>query len=87
MVEYLAESVRVSGKYQVVIPKSIREKIGLEKGDELAVSLQEKIIIMRVKPKSFSDYTFGLHKELWKETEATEYVERERSSWKTHQQG
>lgn len=81
------ESVRVSGKYQVVIPKSIREEIGLEKGDELIVSLQEKAIIMRVKPKSYSDYTLGLHKEIWKETEATEYVEKGRSSWKTRQQG
>ena len=80
------ESVRVSGKYQVVIPKSIREEIGLEKGDELLVNLQEKTIIMRVKPKSYSNYTLGLHKEIWKETEATEYVEKERSSWKTHQQ-
>jgi len=77
----------VSGKYQVVIPKSIREEIGLEKGDELLVNLQEKTIIMRVKPKSYSNYTLGLHKEIWKETEATEYVEKERGSWKTHQQG
>ena len=81
------ESVRVSGKYQVVIPKSIREQIGLEKGDELIVGLQEKTIIMRVKPKSYSNYTLGLHKDIWKETEATEYVEKERSSWKTRQQG
>jgi len=42
---------------------------------------------MRVKPKSYSNYTLGLHKEIWRETEATEYVEKERSSWKTHQQG
>lgn len=80
-------SVRVSGKYQVVIPKSIREEIGLEKGDELTVDLQEKTIIMRVKPKSFSKYTLGLHKKIWEKVEATEYVEQERNSWKTHQQG
>lgn len=83
----MKESVRVSGKYQVVIPKSIREEIDLQKGDELTVSLQGKTIIMRVKPKSFSSYTLGLHKEIWKGTEATEYVEKERSSWKSHPQG
>jgi len=83
---YLDECVRVSGKYQVVIPKSIREKINLKKGDELMVSLQGKTIIMRIKPKSFSNYMLGLHKKIWKDIEATEYVEKERSSWKSHQQ-
>lgn len=83
----MTEIVRVSGKYQVVIPKSIREKISLEKGDELSVSVHGEIIIMRVKPESFSNYTLGLHKKIWKDTDATEYVERERSSWRTTRQG
>ena len=86
VVSYMNELVRVSGKYQVVIPKSIREKIGLEKGDELTVSLEGNTIVLRVRPESFSEYTLGLHREVWKGTDASEYVEKERSSWKTHQQ-
>jgi len=81
----LSESVRVSSKYQVVIPKTIREKLSLEKGDEIDVSLKGDIILMRVRPKSFARYTSGLHKETWSGTEATEYVEEERSRWKQPQ--
>lgn len=76
------ELVRVSGKYQVVIPKSVREKIGLEIGDKLSVSLEGNVIVLRVRPDSFSKYALGLHKEVWKGTDATEYVGRERSFWK-----
>ena len=80
------ESVHVNGKYQVVIPKSIREKIDLKKGDELSLSLQEETIIMRIKPRSFSDYTLGLHNQLWKEINAKEYVKKEWSAWKISRQ-
>jgi AbrB family looped-hinge helix DNA binding protein len=82
----LSESVRVSSKYQVVIPKAIREKLSLEKGEEIDVSLQGDTIVMRVKPKSFTQYTSGLHKETWQDTEATEYVEEERSRWQQPQE-
>ena len=84
--EYVNQTARVSEKYQVVIPKSIRQRLGLQRGDELSLSLQGETILMRVRPRSFSEYTLGLHKEIWKETDATEYVQRERSSWKTPQQ-
>lgn len=83
---YMNEFVRVSGKYQIVIPKSIREKIRLEKGDELTVSLEGNTIVLRVRPESFSDYTLGLHRDIWKGVDASEYVEKERSSWNSHPQ-
>ena len=87
MVYRLNESVHVSSKYQVVIPKRIREKLKLEKGDALTISLRGETIIMRVRPESFAEYTLGLHGDVWRDTEATEYVEEERSRWEPPRRG
>ncbi len=77
----MASDVKVSSKYQVVIPKEIREKINLEKGDELQVSLQGDTIVMRVKPRSFTEYSLGLHKEVWEGEDTDEYTDRMRDGW------
>ena len=43
--------VTVSPKYQVVIPKEVREKIGLEPGEKLEViSFDQRIELVRVRP-------------------------------------
>jgi len=77
----LTETVRVSGKGQIVIPKEIRDNIGLETGDELTVTLQEDKIIMRKRPASYTKWTRGLHKEAWEGVDAGEYVDKERGDW------
>ena len=42
--------VKVSDKGQIAIPQSIREKIGLEKGDELVlIELDNKILLQKSK--------------------------------------
>lgn len=38
--------IKLSSKGQVVIPKEIREKLGLKKGDVLSVRLEEDRIIL-----------------------------------------
>ena len=83
----MSESVRLSSKYQVVIPKGIRKRLKLEKGDELTVGLQGETIVMRVRPESFTDYAQGLHKDVWEGVEPTEYVEEERSRWDPRRRG
>jgi len=50
-VSYLTSDVKVSSKYQVVIPWEIREKMGLERGDEPTVDLEGETITMRKKPR------------------------------------
>jgi len=83
----MSESVRLSSKYQVVIPKGIRERLKLEKGDELTVGLQGENIVMRVRPESFAGYTLGLHEDIWRDVDPTEYVEGERSRWESRRRG
>jgi len=77
----LTETIRVSKKYQVVIPKQAREALDISQGDELVVSIREGQVIMRPKPKNYTQYLRGLHKKIWKGVEATEYVEKEREAW------
>ena len=77
----MTETVRVSRKYQVVIPKKAREALNINRGDELIVSVKNGQILMRPKPKSYTDYMRGLHKEVWRDAEAAEYIKEERKAW------
>ena len=43
----LLETTKLSSKGQVVIPKRLREKLGLEAGDHLVVTLEGDRLILR----------------------------------------
>jgi len=45
------------------------------------VSVRDGEIIMKPKPISYTEHMRGLYKNLWKDVEATEYIEKERKSW------
>ena len=77
----MTQTVRVSKKYQVVIPKKARDNLKIERGDELIVTVREGQVIMKPKPKSYTEHMRGLHKNLWKDVDATKYVEKEREAW------
>jgi len=77
----MTETVRVSRKYQVVIPKRVRRALNIGCGDELVVSVKDGQILMRPKPKRYVDYMRGLYKEVWRGVEATEHIEGEREAW------
>ena len=72
-------SVKLSSKFQVLIPQQARAMLGLAAGDELLVLVKEDRIVMVPKPKSFTDQLAGLHKEIWKDNES--YLKGERDSW------
>lgn len=45
------ETVTVSQKYQVVIPKSVRRRFGIKPGEKLqALSFDDRIELVRIKP-------------------------------------
>ncbi len=77
----MVETARVSRKYQIVIPKTVREALNIKQGDELIVLVEDDRIVMRPKPKSYTEYMCGLYKDLWKGVEAAKYVEEERGKW------
>jgi len=75
---------KVSHKFQVVIPKEIRDFIGISKGDTLDVYGKDNQIIMKKinlqKPLSLKSLK-GLGKEIWKDVDIEEYINRERNNW------
>lgn len=58
---------KLSSKYQIVIPKKIRRELKLNSGDVLTMKIEGDKIIMRPKPKSYTEYMLGLGKEVWEE--------------------
>ena len=75
--------VKVSSKYQIVIPLEVRKKINLKSGDRLIIKANNEKIIIYLQPKNYAKYSLGLGKEIWKGIDATEYVRKERETWKS----
>ncbi len=74
-------TTRVSKKSQIVIPKKIRDTVGISEGDELIVDVEGDKVILKVKPKSYTKRLKGLHKNVWKGIDPKKYVRGERQSW------
>jgi len=75
--------VKVSSKYQIVIPREAREKLNLKAGDKLIIKANNEKITIYPQPKSYAKYSLGLGKEIWQGVDATEYVRKERQTWKS----
>jgi AbrB family looped-hinge helix DNA binding protein len=71
--------VKLSSKYQIVIPQEARDTLSLSAGDELLVLCKSDRVVIIPKPKSFSKKTSGLHRELWLGAES--YLKSERDAW------
>jgi len=75
--------VKVSSKYQIVIPREAREKLDLKAGDKLIIKANNEKITIYPQPKSYAKYSLGLGKEIWQGIDAAEYVKKERQTWKS----
>jgi len=78
---YYVMQTLVSTKYQVVIPKEARRKIGLKPGQKMDVEVTEnRIVLSKTKGKS-GDYYKKLGG-LWKSSEDIEkYLEEQDRAW------
>jgi AbrB family looped-hinge helix DNA binding protein len=76
------KTVRISKKGQFVIPKEMREALGVKEGEEILVSFEDgKVILTR--PQEYARKTRGLMKGTWGKNakEVTGYLEKERRTW------
>ena len=73
--------VKVGKRYQIVIPRKIREQLGVNIEDELVISVRDARIIIQPRPQRYSEYMQGLGKDVWKGIDAAEYVRKEREAW------
>ena len=69
--------VTVSSKNQIVIPREVREKLGVKPGDKLIVIVQDGTVIVLQKPKSYPAAIRGLARGVY----PADYLEKERQSW------
>ena len=76
-----ATVVKVDTKYQITIPKSVREKLQVNAGDRLLLDVQDGMMILIPEPRRYAKYLQGLHGEIWKGADAQEYVNAERAAW------
>jgi AbrB family looped-hinge helix DNA binding protein len=78
----IPKSVRISKKGQFVIPKEMREAMGVKEGEEILITLEEgKVILTR--PQEYARRTRGLLKGTWGKSgkEVDRYLRKERRSW------
>ena len=74
--------VRLGKKGQIVIPKVLRESLGVEIGDLLLMTAEENQLSI-IPAEKYARTTRGLLKGLWGDTPdmVETYLEEERKSW------
>ncbi|MCX8103057.1 MAG: AbrB/MazE/SpoVT family DNA-binding domain-containing protein [Candidatus Bipolaricaulota bacterium] len=75
--------VRLGRKGQMVLPKEVREALGLEEGDSVIIALEEKGQALLATPERYAALTRGMLRGTWGQTqqEIERYLQRERASW------
>lgn len=71
------QTVKLSSKNQMVLPKEAREAMQLKGRDELLIIVKGGVTVIMPKPKSYLNALSGTGKGLYKKT----YLQKERKSW------
>lgn len=75
--------VTVGSRYQIVIPKEIREKVnGLKPGVKVAVrSEKADTLTIKTSKKSWADESYGFMRKAWKGLDPAQEIDRMRDEW------
>jgi AbrB family looped-hinge helix DNA binding protein len=68
-------------RYQIVVPKDVREILKLKPGDRLEVKVEDGKVVM-IPQQSHASRLFGKHRELWQDTDPVAYIRSEKESWR-----
>lgn len=77
----LMPRLKVNKRYQVVIPKEIRETLNLKPSNYLDVKIVDRAVVM-MPQASHTSRLFGKHREVWQGEDAVAYVRGDRDSWR-----
>lgn len=73
---------KVSDKYQVVIPKSVRQKAKVSIGQYLQVyAVDNAILLAPQKELKWPNDYIGSEKQFWSRIDVAQYIKNERDSW------
>lgn len=77
-----SKSVRLSKKGQFVLPKAMRDALGVKDGDALLATLEDGRVVLS-RPAQFGKATRGLLRGAWGQTEqeVARHLDSERNSW------
>jgi len=73
--------VKINNKFQISIPKKIRNITGLSAGDTLAIEVNKDRIILISLNKKYTDYSHKLHSKVWVNIDIDGYIKKERENW------
>ncbi|TAN39740.1 MAG: AbrB/MazE/SpoVT family DNA-binding domain-containing protein [Nitrospirae bacterium] len=71
------QTVRLSSKNQMVLPKESREAMHLKGRDELLVIVKGEVTVIMPKPAQYSSALSGIGKGMYRE----DYLKKERKAW------
>jgi AbrB family looped-hinge helix DNA binding protein len=71
------QTVRLSSKNQIVLPREAREAMHLKGRDELLVVIKDDVTIIMPKPKSYCQALSGMGRGIYPK----DYHKKERISW------
>jgi len=74
-------TVKVSSRNQIALPSEARKKLNIQPGDRLLVDVQDGVLVLIPQPGDYVAYMAGLHREIWQDMDAEEYIESERAAW------
>ena len=74
-------SVKISSKYQIAIPASVRKALDLNQGDRLLVDIRGHHIVLMREPDDYAQALYGLHADVWSNVDPREYLKHEREEW------
>lgn len=85
MEKLLTSHSAITSKYRTVIPRQIRQEMGLEINQEIiwqTVELGKKrVMIVSPKPKRWSEHMRGLGQEAWAGVDTDAYLQALRDEW------
>ena len=76
-------SVKVSSRYQFVVPSIARVRLSIKSGDRLLVDIQDGLLILLPQPDDYAAHLAGLHREVWADLDPAVYLQEERDAWDT----
>ena len=77
------ETVQVNGHYQIAMPKSMLQRLGISAGDRLLIEIRDDLLILTPEPKSYTTRLAGLHAEIWQDINTDDYLKEEREAWRS----
>jgi antitoxin PrlF len=75
-------SARLTSKFQMTIPASVRRRLGIEAGDVVILTVEGGEVLLRAAKGGWTESSRGLGAEIWKRAGGgVDALERERDSW------